>query len=296
MGGNMKQLYVADPSKCKFLVKAANSLCAFSNIIGSVLSLLPGFHNRKNQINNSKDVGNQKQATQATSEASTIETINTVHSGESSEISNHVDTASGDNVSDLADLYVNENVHHNIHDPGFFPTENIFPNCMCNEMISHYNHILIGCFKDIYQSVDANNLAAVLQALKELNFMIENRAPELAAHCSLLLEPHQVSAEEVPDFINAYLNRPTAYNIEHSSRGRPRTRGVQHNRYTGQSSPVPRYNQQSCRSDIHSHSNTDCTTKLATIVGIDIICIPPLITHVAYPITLIIILVICNII
>ena len=37
MGGNMKQLYITDPSKQKFLVKAANSSSTFSNIIGSVL-------------------------------------------------------------------------------------------------------------------------------------------------------------------------------------------------------------------------------------------------------------------
>ena len=152
---------------------------------------------------------------------------------------------------------MNKNVHHNILDPGFFPTKNVFPNHTCNEMLSHYNCILIGCFKDIFQSEDTHNLAAVLQALKELNFMLTNRAPDLAAHYGMPLEPHQISAEEVPDFVNAFLNRPTTYNIEHSSRGRQRTRGVQHNRYTRQFSPVPRYNQQSCRSDIHSHSNTD---------------------------------------
>ena len=40
----------------------------------------------------------------------------------------------------------------------------------------------------------------------------------------------------------------------------------------------------------------DRTTKLATIIGIDIIHIPHLITHIMHPITLIIILVICNVI
>ena len=249
-------MYVADPSEHKFLIKAANSPSAFSNMIGSVLSLLPGFCKRKNQTNNYKDVEDQKQATQATPKASTIETVNTVQSGKSLEISNHVDTTSED-VSDLADFYANENVYHYICDSGFFPTKNVFSNCMHNKMLSYYNCILIGCFKDIFQSVDTNNLDTVLQALRELNLVLGNRAPELAAHYSMPLEPGQVSAEEVPDFINAYLNRPTAYNIEHSSRGRPRTRGVQHNRYTRQSSPVPRYNQHSCRSDIHSHSNTD---------------------------------------
>ena len=184
-GGNIKQLYIADPSEHKFLVKAANNPSTFSNILGSVLGLLPRFHRRQDQTNNSKDVEDQKQATP---EASTIETINTIHSGNSLEISNHADTTSEDNASDLADFYANESIHHDRHDPGFFPTKNIFPNCTCNEMLSHYNHILIGCFKDIFQSVDTNNLAAVLQALNELNFMLANRAPQLAAHYGIPLE------------------------------------------------------------------------------------------------------------
>ena len=63
-----------------------------------------------------------------------------------------------------------------------------------NEMLSHYNHIVIGCFKDIFQTVDTNNLPAVLQALKELNFILANRGPELSAHYDFPLEPWQVSA------------------------------------------------------------------------------------------------------
>ena len=86
-------------------------------------------------------------------------------------------------------------------------------------MLSHYNHILIGCFKDIFQSMDTNNLSAVMQALKELNFILANRAPELAAHYDMPLEPQQVSAEEVSNFISAYLKRPTASSTEHGSRG-----------------------------------------------------------------------------
>ena len=124
-------------------------------------------------------------------------------------------------------------------------------------MLSHYNHILIGCFKDIFQHVNTNNLSAVLQALKGLNFVLANTAPELSAHYSIPLEPQQVSTEEVPDFVSSYLTRPTANPTEHSSRGRPRTRGNQHNIYTRQSSPVPEYNQQTCRSDVHSYSNKD---------------------------------------
>ena len=100
-----------------------------------------------------------------------------------------------------------------------FSLPKIFPNHAHNETLNHYNCILIGCFKDIFQSVDTNNLATVLQALKELNFMLANRAPELAAHYSIPLELQQVSAEKAPDFINAYLNRPTANNTKYSNRG-----------------------------------------------------------------------------
>ena len=145
-----------------------------------------------------------------------------------------------------------------MHNSGVFPTQITFPNsCTCNEMLSHYNHILIGCFKDIFQHVDTNNLSAILQALKELYFILANRAPELSAHYCILLKPWQVSAEGVPDFVSAYLTRPTVNPVEHGSKGRLMTRGNQHNRYTSQSSPVPRYNQQTCRSDVHSYSKKD---------------------------------------
>ena len=120
-------------------------------------------------------------------------------------------------------------------------------------MLSHYNHIVIGCFKDIFQTVDTNNLSAVLQALKELNFILANRAPELSGHYGFPLEPWQVSDEEVPDFVSAYLHRPAANSTEHSSRGRPRTRGNQHCRPSRQSLPVPRYNRQTSRSDTYPH-------------------------------------------
>ena len=48
-------------------------------------------------------------------------------------------------------------------------------------MLTHYNRIVI-LFQGFFQSIDTNNLAEVLQALKELNFVLANRAPELAAH------------------------------------------------------------------------------------------------------------------
>ena len=102
--------------------------------------------------------------------------------------------------------------------------------------------------------MDTNNLSAALQALKELNFILANRAPELSAHYGFPLEPWQVSAEEVPDFVSVYLHRPAANSTEHSSRGRPRTRGNQHYRPSRQSLPVPRYNRQTYRSDLYPHS------------------------------------------
>ena len=54
--------------------------------------------------------------------------------------------------------------------------------CTHNEMLNHYNCIVVGCFKEIFQTVDTNNLPAVLQALKELNFILANRAPEVSTH------------------------------------------------------------------------------------------------------------------
>ena len=41
---------------------------------------------------------------------------------------NHVDNVTEDNASDLADVYANTSAQHNMHDPGLFPTNNIFPN------------------------------------------------------------------------------------------------------------------------------------------------------------------------
>ena len=47
-GSNMKQLYVADPREHKFLVNKTNRPDTITNILSSVLSMLPGFH-KKNQ-------------------------------------------------------------------------------------------------------------------------------------------------------------------------------------------------------------------------------------------------------
>ena len=56
-------------------------------------------------------------------------------------------------------------------------------------MLTHDNRIVIGSFKEFFLSINTNNLAEVLQALKELNFILANRAPELASHYNMPLEP-----------------------------------------------------------------------------------------------------------
>ena len=110
--GNMKQLYIADPSKYKFLVKTANSPSTFSNIFSSVLRLLPRFWKRQSQMDNHKD----KDQEQTAVKASTIEMIHTISSGKGTEIGNNVDTASKDHASHLANFCADESAHHNMHD------------------------------------------------------------------------------------------------------------------------------------------------------------------------------------
>ena len=47
-GGNMKQLYIANPSEHKFLVNKANRPGTLSNILESVLGMLQGFCRKQN--------------------------------------------------------------------------------------------------------------------------------------------------------------------------------------------------------------------------------------------------------
>ena len=122
-------------------------------------------------------------------------------------------------------------------------------------MLTHYNRIVIGSFKEFFQSVNTNNLAEVLQMMKELNFKLANRAPELASSYNVPLEPQQITAEEVPDLVRAHLNHATVYNVEHSIRGRPYSTGNQHHQYSQQSLPLLRYNQHSEWSETCFHSN-----------------------------------------
>ena len=55
MGGNMKQLYISDPSEHKFPVTSVNSPSTFSNIFSSVLGLFPRFGNRQSHTNKHKN-------------------------------------------------------------------------------------------------------------------------------------------------------------------------------------------------------------------------------------------------
>ena len=108
-------------------------------------------------------------------------------------------------------------------------------------MLTQYNQIVIGSFKEFFQSVDTNNLSEVQQVLKKLNFMLANRALELACYYSMPLEPCQITTKEVPDLVRAHLHHSSTYNPKHSIRGRPHMRGDPYHRYAWQSSPLPGY-------------------------------------------------------
>ena len=200
IGGNMRQLYIAHPSKHKFLVTATNSLTTFSNIFSSVLGLFPRFSKRQSQVSKHKDEDQEQSAT----EASTIETIHTTNSTKGVDLSNNADTIPKNDVLDLGNLSADISIHHDAQETASHQA-NLFQNHTHNEMLNHYNQVVIGCFKDIFQSVNTNNLSEVLQALKELSFMLANRAPGLAAHYNMLLEPQQISTEEASNLVKAHL-------------------------------------------------------------------------------------------
>ena len=58
------------------------------------------------------------------------------------------------NTSDTVDFCTNVSAQNDTHSSDIFPihTKTMFPNPHAyNEMLSHYNCILIGCFKDIFR-------------------------------------------------------------------------------------------------------------------------------------------------
>ena len=247
-GGSFKQLYTTDPSKHKFLVSLANSPSTFSSIINSVLSLPPRFGSKQSNTNTTFE--NEKQTV--------IEAANTNNSDVDLNVSS--DTIADIDVSYFEHLSTNAVHHESHHNPS--PHENLFPDSARNKMLTHYNHIVIGSCKEFFQHVNMNNLAEVLKALRELNFILANRAPELASYYNMELEPRQITAEEVPNLVRAHLHQNTAYNPEHSARGRPCSRCNQHHWYNQQSLPIPRYNQHSEKSENCLYSNRNYSSTL----------------------------------
>ena len=68
-------------------------------------------------------------------------------------------------VSDFKHLSAGE-VHPKLqHNPS--PHENLFSSTVRNKMLTQYNCIVIGSFKEFFQHIDMNNLAEVLKALRE---------------------------------------------------------------------------------------------------------------------------------
>ena len=130
----MKQLYVTYPSKYKFLVTLANSPSTFSSIINSVIGLFQRFNNRQNNSNKHKG----KHQKQSVTEASNFETIHNTNGDKGINLS--TDTIQEIDVSDLV-------MHHDACDTPSLQKD-LFQNSVQNEMLTHYNRIVIGCFKD----------------------------------------------------------------------------------------------------------------------------------------------------
>ena len=131
-GGSFKQLYVADPSEHNFLVSLANSPSTFSSIINPVISLLPRFGSK--QTNSNKHT-NENQV-QSIIEASTTEAFN---NNGNADLNVSTDTIADIDVSDLAYLSPNA-VHHETCD-NLSLYENLFQDCVRNEMLTHYNEL-----------------------------------------------------------------------------------------------------------------------------------------------------------
>ena len=240
-GGSFKQLYIADPSKHKFLASLANSPSTFSSLLSSALKLF-GFSNNQMQSNTNQ--------IQPIIEASSSEGF---MSNNSKNLNVSMDTISKVDVSNFTDA--DPKVEHGDICNNMSSHKTLYEDSIRNTMLTQYNRIVIGSFKEFFQLVDTNNLSEVLQVLKELNFMLANRAPELACYYNMPLEPCQITAEEVPDLVRAHLHHSSAYNLEHSVRGRSHIRGTPYHQYVWQLSPLPRYQVHYERSDNHVYSN-----------------------------------------
>ena len=106
------------------------------------------------------------------------------------------DTIAEIDVSDFKHLSANSVHHESHHNPS--PHENLFPDSVRNKMLTHYNCIVICSFKEFFQHIDMNNLAEVLKAVRELNFVLANRAPELALYYNMELEARKLLQKKFP--------------------------------------------------------------------------------------------------
>ena len=88
--------------------------------------------------------------TQSATEASTIETICTANSNKVMNLSTSMDTIPKVGVSDLANLSADISIHHDAHDTPSLHGD-LFQYSTQNEMLTHYNRVVIGCFKDFFQ-------------------------------------------------------------------------------------------------------------------------------------------------
>ena len=95
-----------------------------------------------------------------------METSNTKALNNSGNVDLNVSTDTIADVDDSDLEYLSPNaVHQELHhNPSLH--ENLFPDSVRNEMLMQYNRIVIGSFKEFFQSVNMNNLAEVLQALR----------------------------------------------------------------------------------------------------------------------------------
>ena len=152
-GGSFKQLYVTDPSKHNFLVSLANSPSTFSSIFNSVICLFPRFSSKQTNSNKHKD----KHQVQSIIKASNSEALN---DNGNKGLNVSTDTTVKVDVSDLVDLSSNAVYHYACNNPSLH--KNLFQDSVRNKMLTHYNRIVIGCFKEFIQSVNTNNLAEVI--------------------------------------------------------------------------------------------------------------------------------------
>ena len=90
-GGNMKQLYVADPREHKFLVNEANRPSTITNILGLVSSMLPGFSKKPSSTaHNSKEIEEQTPTTPEVSTIVTASTIDNINNGKTDTKGNNI--------------------------------------------------------------------------------------------------------------------------------------------------------------------------------------------------------------